>query len=63
MVTEVLNLLLSLLILMTSNDTEFSFSISEVNLMFYVNDLYNFEIFRCDVLSKKVGMYHQRTFY
>ena len=55
-----MNLLLSLVILMSRNDMEFSFSVSEVNLMFLFDDLNNFEIFRCDVSSEKVGMYHQR---
>ena len=32
--TEVVNLLLSLLILMSRNDIEFSLSVSEVNMMF-----------------------------
>ena len=32
--TEVVNFLLSLLILMSRNDMEFSFSFSEVNMMF-----------------------------
>ena len=32
--TEVVNLLLSLLILMSRNDMEFSLSVSEVNMMF-----------------------------
>ena len=32
--TEVMNLLLSLVILMSQNNMEFSFSVSEVNLMF-----------------------------
>ena len=39
---------------------KFSFSISEVS---HVDNLNNFEIFRCNVSSDKAGMYHQRTFY
>ena len=34
LLTEVVNLLLSLLILMSRNDMEFSLSVSEVNMMF-----------------------------